>query len=312
MRLPGQPAPSSPVRAATALGPAPPVMKLVNLVEPRAHPSGREAISGRSAYECATEPATSNSLAPARACGAPGAEGRAGLGPAGAGRVRPILGAMGRTYDSIDERLAAWLLAQPVFFVATAPLGAHGHVNCSPKGGPGSLAVLGGRQVAYQDLTGSGAETVAHVPENGRIVLMFCAFDGPPKIVRLHGRGEAVMAGDPRWGELSAHFPDRLGARAVMLVDIDRFRLRAATASPSCASRATAMKWSAGRRQKVPKAWRPTAGKRTLKASTGCQPSRSLPLPERKPVPPAPGPPAHGRSRLGLAPPYAGYKRGRP
>ena len=73
-----------------------------------------------------------------------------------------------------------------------------------------------------QDLTGSGAETVAHVRENGRIVLMFCAFDGPPKIVRLHGRGEAVMAGDPRWGELSAHFPDRLGARAVMLVDIDR------------------------------------------------------------------------------------------
>lgn len=150
---------------------------------------------------------------------------------------------MGRSYDSIDERLATWLLAQPIFFVATAPLAATGHVNCSPKGGAGSLAVLGPRQVAYQDLTGSGAETVAHLRENGRIVLMFCAFDGPPKIVRLHGTGEVVVpdlpdlpdlpdsadsgddrdgAAGSRWHELSARFPERLGMRAVVVVDVER------------------------------------------------------------------------------------------
>jgi hypothetical protein len=129
---------------------------------------------------------------------------------------------MGRTYEGIDQHLATWLLARPVFFVATAPIDVTGHVNCSPKGGPGSFVVLGERQVAYQDLTGSGAETVAHLRENGRIVLMFCAFDGPPKIVRLHGRGVAVMAGAPRWEELSARFPDRLAARAVVLVDVER------------------------------------------------------------------------------------------
>jgi Pyridoxamine 5'-phosphate oxidase len=127
-----------------------------------------------------------------------------------------------RTYDSIDERLAAWMVAQPLFFVATAPLAASGHVNCSPKGGPGSFAVLGGRRVAYQDLTGSGAETVAHLQENGRVVLMFCAFEGPPKIVRLHGRGEAVVPGGPQWEGLSAHFPDRLGSRAVISVEVER------------------------------------------------------------------------------------------
>jgi hypothetical protein len=120
------------------------------------------------------------------------------------------------------------------------------------------------------------------------------------------------MAGDPRWGELSAHFPDRLGARAVMLVDIDRI-------STSCGYGVPLMRFE-GHRHEMER-WAQAKGaqgleayrrKRTLKASTGCQPSRSLPLPERKPVPPAPGPPAHGRSRLGLAPPYAGYKRGRP
>ena len=129
---------------------------------------------------------------------------------------------MGRTYDSIDERLATWLLAQPLFFVASAPLSGSGHVNCSPKGGAGSFAVLGEREVAYRDLTGSGAETVAHLRENGRIVLMFCAFDGRPKIVRLHGKGEVVVAGDGRFDDLSARFPEKPGTRAVVLVDVER------------------------------------------------------------------------------------------
>src|ERR1700760_1806095 len=93
--------------------------------------------------------------------------------------------------ESIDAELAAWLHEQHVFFVASAPLAAEGHVNCSPKGGD-CFRVLGPREVAYLDFTGSGAETVAHLRENGRIVLMFCAFDGKPNIVRLLGHGEVV------------------------------------------------------------------------------------------------------------------------
>ena len=96
---------------------------------------------------------------------------------------------MGRVYESIDSRLAEWLTAQPVFFVATAPLASNGLVNCSPKGNRREFAVLGDRTVAYLDQTGSGIETIAHLRENGRIVVMFCALAGPPRIVRLHGEG---------------------------------------------------------------------------------------------------------------------------
>ena len=92
---------------------------------------------------------------------------------------------MGRTYEAIDERLASFLLSQPVFFVASAPLSPDGLVNCSPKSNNGELTVLDPHNLAYFDRTGSGAETIAHVRENGRIVLMFCAFDGPPRIVAI-------------------------------------------------------------------------------------------------------------------------------
>ena len=104
---------------------------------------------------------------------------------------------MARTFDEIDDALAAWIGRQPMFFIGSAPLAADGHVNVSPKGPIGTFAVLGPRQVAYLDYSGSGAETVAHVRENGRIVVMFCAFDGPPRIVRLHGTAEVALAGDP-------------------------------------------------------------------------------------------------------------------
>ncbi|HUZ19092.1 MAG TPA: pyridoxamine 5'-phosphate oxidase family protein [Acidimicrobiales bacterium] len=131
---------------------------------------------------------------------------------------------MGRTYDEVGERLAAFLLAQPVFFVATAPLGPDGHVNCSPKGNRGELALLDPRTVAYLDQTGSGIETVAHLRENGRIVLMFCAFEGPPRIVRLHGTGEVVTAGDRRFAALAARFssPAGDGVRSVIVVGVRR------------------------------------------------------------------------------------------
>lgn len=128
---------------------------------------------------------------------------------------------MGKPIDGIDADLARWIAAQHVFFVGTAPLSADGHVNVSPKGGK-SFCVLTPSEVAYQDYTGSGAETAAHLRENGRIVVMFCALDGPPKIVRLHGRGHVVLADDPRYEELTALFPANPGARAIVHVAVTR------------------------------------------------------------------------------------------
>ncbi|MGH3736840.1 MAG: pyridoxamine 5'-phosphate oxidase family protein [Micromonosporaceae bacterium] len=129
---------------------------------------------------------------------------------------------MGKQYERIDGRLREFVAAQPMFFVATAPLAGDGHVNLSPKGVRGSFALLDERTLAYLDFGGSGAETIAHLRENGRITLMWCAFDGPPTIVRVHGRGEPVFRDDPRFGELLARFdhpdPDRHGLRAIVLV----------------------------------------------------------------------------------------------
>ena len=118
---------------------------------------------------------------------------------------------MGQVLESIDDKLAAWMTAQPMFFVATAPLAGDGLVNCSPKGMAGSFVVLDGHRVAYLDLTGSGIETIAHLRENGRIVVMFCAFDGRPNIVRLHGTGRPVLPGDEGFDELVARFPEHPG-----------------------------------------------------------------------------------------------------
>jgi hypothetical protein len=131
---------------------------------------------------------------------------------------------MGRIYNGIDARLAAWLTSQPVFFVATAPLAGDGHINCSPKGNRGEFAVLGDHLVGYVDQTGSGAETIAHVQENGRIVLMFCAFDGPPRIVRLHGRGRALLLDDPDFPARARDFAADVttGVRSIVVVDVTR------------------------------------------------------------------------------------------
>ena len=131
---------------------------------------------------------------------------------------------MSKLHEAIDERLSRFLLAQPVFFVGTAPLDPDGHVNVSPKGMAGTFAVLGPTQVAYLDYTGSGAETIAHLRENGRIVVMFCAFDGPPNVVRLHGRGRVVRPEDGEFTSLRAAFPKErgLGQRSIVVVDLDR------------------------------------------------------------------------------------------
>ncbi|AGT94658.1 pyridoxamine 5'-phosphate oxidase-like FMN-binding protein [Rhodococcus erythropolis CCM2595] len=129
---------------------------------------------------------------------------------------------MGRVYEGIDEKLTTWLQAQPLFVVATAPLSPDGLINCSPKGGVGSFVVLTSTRVAYLDLTGSGVETIAHVRENSRITLMFLAFDGPPKIVRLHGHGQVLPAGAEPFNELVGRFPEHPGLRSIVVVDLTR------------------------------------------------------------------------------------------
>jgi len=133
---------------------------------------------------------------------------------------------MGRIYERIDEHQRGWIAKQSMFFVGTAPAGADGHVNVSPKGPIGSLQVLDDHTVAYLDIVGSGAETIAHLRENGRIVVMFCAFQGPPRILRLHGRGEVVLPEDPRFDSLlerGFHEPQAPEARrAIIVVEVTR------------------------------------------------------------------------------------------
>jgi Pyridoxamine 5'-phosphate oxidase len=118
---------------------------------------------------------------------------------------------MGKLYPELDERLREFIARQPVFFVATAPCltndGEGGHVNVSPKGYRDTFVVLGPRSVAYLDLTGSGAETIAHLRQNGQVTIMFCSFEHETKILRLYGSGSVVLPGDTRWAELAAHFP---------------------------------------------------------------------------------------------------------
>jgi len=128
---------------------------------------------------------------------------------------------MGKHYDTLTSELEAWLAQQKVFFVSTAPLSADGHLNCSPKGSD-TFRVLGGREVAYLDFTGSGIETVAHIQENSRIVIMFCAFSGAPRIVRLHGKGRVIYPNTGDFERLKALFPHSVSTRAIIGVTLTR------------------------------------------------------------------------------------------
>lgn len=146
---------------------------------------------------------------------------------------------MGKLFQEITPQLQEWISAQKVFFVATAPSSGEGHINCSPKG-LDSLRITGPDTVVYQDLTGSGVETIAHLKENGRIVIMFCAFDGPPKIVRIHGRGEVIEPEQPEFSELSTLFPPHQGTRAFIKVKASRI-------SDSCGYGVPLMEYKADR-----------------------------------------------------------------
>ena len=125
-------------------------------------------------------------------------------------------------HEEIDDRLRGFVEAQQVFFVATAPTGPDGHVNVSPKGLVDTFRVVDERTVAYLDLTASGAETIAHLRQNGRICVMFCSFDRSPNVVRLHGRGRVVGLYDEEYAEWARLFPDNPAARAVIVVDVTR------------------------------------------------------------------------------------------
>jgi hypothetical protein len=163
---------------------------------------------------------------------------------------------MGKVHEAIDERLAAFLAAQHVFFVATAPAGSEGHVNLSPKG-LDTFRILGPRSVAYLDLTGSGVETIAHLRQNGRITLLFCAFGGPPKIVRLYGRGEVLEPEHGEFAALAGRFPRLDGVRAVIRVALERI-------ADSCGYAVPAYEYRGERRQLLD--WAENRGPQALEA----------------------------------------------
>ena len=127
---------------------------------------------------------------------------------------------MGKFFDHINPHQQEFIAKQKMFFVASAPLAIDGHINLSPKG-IDSFRVFSDRQVAYMDLIGSGNETSAHLLDNGRITIMFCAYEGPPNILRLYGTGRTLLPGDSEWDQLSAHFELQLATRQIILADID-------------------------------------------------------------------------------------------
>ena len=169
--------------------------------------------------------------------------------------------------SEIDPGLAEWIQAQPMYFLASAPLSAEGHVNVSPRG-LDSLRILGPRQVALLDLTGSGNETAAHLLENGRITVMFCAFEGRPRILRLFGRGRSVLPGDAEWDELRDRFPAGMpGVRQIFLVEVHRVR-------SSCGFGVPLMAFQAQRDELIE--WAEKKGEDGLKAYRAEKNSRSL------------------------------------
>jgi hypothetical protein len=148
---------------------------------------------------------------------------------------------MGKVRAFIDDSARKFIEAQPLFFSASAPLASSGHINVSPKGHD-TLRVLGPTSVAYLDLTGSGVETISHLKENGRIVLMFCAFQGPPQILRLHGLGTVLEPGHEKFQGLATLFPAYEGTRAIILVEVSRV-------SDSCGYSVPLLKYESERNQ---------------------------------------------------------------
>jgi len=158
---------------------------------------------------------------------------------------------MGQTFAKIPDEFVGWFEEQRVFFVATAPADPETHINVSPRG-LDTFRILDAKRVAWLDLTGSGVETIAHLKADeagGRITLMFCAFEGSPRIVRLYGRGKVREPGDSAYDELRPRFPELPGARAVIDVAVDRV-------SSSCGFGVPLMEFMGGREELVESARR--------------------------------------------------------
>lgn len=161
---------------------------------------------------------------------------------------------MGKTFQEIDDQLRRFVARQHVFFVATAPADVDGHVNCSPKG-LDSFRIIGPTTVAYLDYAGSGAETIAHLRENGRIVIMLCAFEGAPKIVRFHGKGEVLEPAHPDFARLLALFEPGPGVRSIIRIELDRI-------SDSCGYGVPVLRFESERKQLT--AWAENKGETGL------------------------------------------------
>lgn len=163
---------------------------------------------------------------------------------------------MGKSHSEIDENVATFIRQQHVFFVGTAPTAANGHVNISPKG-LDSFRIVDSRTVAYLDVIGSGVETISHAKENGRIVLMFCAFQGPPHIVRLHGWARVLEPHDHGFSNVISKFRAYESTRAIIVVDVTRV-------SSSCGFGVPLMKYEGERPQLF--AWAQKKGPDGLRA----------------------------------------------
>ena len=183
---------------------------------------------------------------------------------------------MSHVFEALDDALVEFIRRQHVFFVATGPLAADGLLNLSPKG-LDTFAVLDGNRVAYLDLTGSGVETIAHLRENGRIVIMFCAFEGPARILRLSGRGRPVVPGDAGFDELVGRFPARPGIRSVIEVDLTRIADSCGYAVPRMDYRGERSQLDAWARAKGPEG---LAAYRTERNATSLDGLPGLPSPD--------------------------------
>ena len=182
---------------------------------------------------------------------------------------------MGKSFDGITPELSEWLQRQHMFFVATAPLAGDGLINCSPKG-MDTFRILGPREVAYLDLTGSGVETIAHSRENGRIVFMLCAFEGPPKIVRLHGTSEVLAEGSPEYALLHPLFPEYPGRRAIIRARLTRIGDSCGYAVPRythAGDRDTLVRWSESKGPDGLDRYRRDKNARSLDGLSGLNPS---------------------------------------
>jgi hypothetical protein len=173
---------------------------------------------------------------------------------------------VGKILETLDNESTQFIKGQSMFFVASAPLDPEGHVNLSPKG-LDTFRILGPRTVAYLDFTGSGVETVAHLKENGRIVLMFCAFQGPPNILRLYGKGRTVELNEPEFNGLQGHFPVYESTRAIIVIELTRV-------ASSCGYGVPLLRYEGERSQMA--AWARKQGPEGLKAYRREKNSRSI------------------------------------